>query len=70
MERERIQACAGSMAWNTKGLRAMEMIAAARTRLWPSMGRTFKETPKPARMNENSPICARLAETVSAVFNG
>ena len=26
--------------------------------------------PSPARMNENSPICARLAATVSAVASG
>ena len=27
-------------------------------------------TPSPAKMKENSPICARLADTVSAVVNG
>src|SRR5215813_4139415 len=29
-----------------------------------------RETPRLARMNDNSPICARLAETVSAVLRG
>ena len=29
-----------------------------------------QRTPSPARMKENSPICARLADTVSAVLSG
>ena len=34
------------------------------------LGRSPRETPSPARMKENSPICARLADTVSAVLSG
>ena len=43
------------------------MIAPARMRSRPRSGSSARLTPRPARMKENSPICARLAEIVSAV---
>ncbi|MCY1382663.1 hypothetical protein D9M69_707050 [compost metagenome] len=58
------------MAANSTGFSAMEMSAPANTRLMPSAGSKPSDRPMPARMNENSPICARLAETISAVFSG
>ena len=54
----------------TSGLRAIEISAPARIRLMPSAGISFSEMPSAARMKENSPICARLAATVSAVLSG
>jgi hypothetical protein len=39
-------------------------------RLCPSTGRRPRETPRLARMKENSPICARLAEIVRAELRG
>ena len=52
------------------GLMAMEISAPASTRLCPSGGSSLSDTPRATRMKENSPICARLADTVSAVFKG
>ncbi|MNX57447.1 hypothetical protein D3C86_882640 [compost metagenome] len=62
--------CSGAMRLNHSGLVAMEISAPASTRLCPSTGSRPSDTPSPARMNENSPICARLALTVSAVASG
>ena len=47
-----------------------EKIAAATMRLCPCGGISPSETPSAARMKENSPICDRLAPTVSAVVSG
>lgn len=58
------------MAWNTSGLIAIEISAPARIKFWPCTGNTPSAVPRPARMKENSPIWARLADTVNAVFNG
>jgi len=69
-ERARIQRWAGSIAEKYSGLSAIEKIAPARIRLCPLAGRRSSVTPSPARMNENSPICASPAETVNAVFSG
>ena len=69
-ERARIQRSAGWMAAKTSGLSAIEISAPATIRLCPSASSTPSDTPSAARMNENSPICARLADTVSAVFSG
>ena len=49
------------MARKTKGLSAIEMMAPARMRLLTFGWQEPQRTPKPARMKENSPICARLA---------
>ena len=48
----------------------MEKIAPASIRSRASGGISPTLTPSPARMNENSPICARLAEIVKAVETG
>ena len=48
------------------GLSKIERMAPARIRSRPCSGSRPRSTPSPARMNENSPICARLAEIVSA----
>jgi len=69
-ERVRSQPCSGAMAWNSMGLSAMEISAPASTRLVPSAGSRPSDAPRPTRMNENSPICAKLADTVSAVLSG
>jgi hypothetical protein len=58
------------MAANSSGLAAIEISAPASTRLWPSAGSRPSATPRPARMNENSPICARLAPIVNALPSG
>ena len=58
------------MARNNNGLSAMENKAPASTRLAPSGGNRPNEEPSATRMNENSPICAKLADTVSAVLSG
>ena len=68
--RPRSQAVSRSTAANTSGLRVIESRAPARIRSWPSSGSNPSARPSPARMNENSPIWARLAETVSAVRAG
>src|SRR5690242_8333725 len=49
------------------GLRAMESSAAATISPSPSGGSRPRLSPSTARMKENSPTCARLAEMVSAV---
>src|SRR5213592_3876629 len=54
----------------TSGFIAIESSEPARTRLCPSFGSNPSATPSPMRMKENSPICARAAETVSAVRTG
>lgn len=41
--------------------------APARIRLCARSGRICRKTPRLARMNENSPICARLAAIVMPV---
>jgi hypothetical protein len=69
-ERARIAWRTGSSSANSSGFRAIEISAPARIRLCPSAGSNFSDTPRAARMNENSPIWARLAETVRAVFSG
>ena len=51
-------------------VRAIESSAAATIRLCPCSGSSPSDTPRAARMKENSPICARLAPTVSAVLRG
>ena len=48
-------------------LKAIEISAPAMIMLCPSGDSSPRLTPSPARMKENSPICARLAEIVSAV---
>ena len=48
----------------------MDSRAPARIRSRPSGGSSPSAAPRLARMNENSPICARLADTVSAVRTG
>ena len=58
------------MAEKTKGLSAIDISAPASTRLIPSAGSSPSDSPSPARMKENSPICARLAAIVSAVLSG
>ena len=55
---------------NTSGLIAMEISEPATMRLAPSAGNRFSARPRLPRMKENSPICARLADTVSAVCSG
>ena len=47
---------------NSSGLTMIDSSAPARIRSWPSFGRISSCRPRPARMKENSPICARLAE--------
>ena len=69
-ERRRIQRRAGSTAENSSGFSAMDSSAPATTRLCASGGNTFRLVPIATRMKLNSPICARLADTVSAVFSG
>ena len=55
---------------NRKGLSRIERIAPASTRSRALSGSSANATPSPTRMKENSPICARLAEIVSAVDGG
>jgi hypothetical protein len=50
------------MAAKMSGFMTMERIAPARIRSRPCSGSRWSFTPRPARMNENSPIWARLAE--------
>ncbi|MCY1528406.1 hypothetical protein D9M68_635090 [compost metagenome] len=69
-ERRSAQSLSGLTRPNTAGFKAMEINAPASTRLTPSCGIRPRLKPRPARMKENSPICARLAATVSAVFSG
>ncbi|MCY1552180.1 hypothetical protein D9M68_885610 [compost metagenome] len=69
-ERRSSQLWIGSISRNTSGFRAMEISAPATTRLCASPGITRSAAPRLTRMKENSPICARLAETVSAVCSG
>jgi hypothetical protein len=45
----------------------IEMMAVARIKSRPSLGSKPNAAPSSARMNENSPICARLAAITSAV---
>ena len=45
----------------------IDTMAPARMRSRDSLGTMPRPMPIPIRMNENSPICARLAETVKAV---
>ena len=59
-----------SVAQNTAGLSRMERMEPARMRSRASGSRMPSPTPSVARMKENSPICARLAEIVSAVPTG
>jgi hypothetical protein len=66
----RSQFCSGPAALNISGFTAIEMMAPARIRFWPITGSRPSDMPSAARMKENSPICARLAETVIAVFSG
>jgi hypothetical protein len=58
---------AGSTRPNISGFSAIEISAPASNRLCPSAGNRCNPTPRLASMNENSPICARLADTVNAV---
>jgi hypothetical protein len=51
----------------SSGLSSIEMMAPARIRLRALSGRIASETPRPARMKENSPICASDTEMESAV---
>lgn len=69
-ERDRIQTRNGSMLANNSGLMAIEIRAPARIRLRPSGGSNPNITPSPTKMNENSPIWVKLAETLNAVLNG
>ena len=56
---------------NISGLRRIERIAPARMRSRPRPRAAIRSsTPSPARMKENSPIWARLAEIVRAVATG
>ena len=48
-ERDRIQACTGSIAANSSGLSEMEMSAPASTRLCPSAGSSPSDTPSPGQ---------------------
>ena len=57
-------------AQKATGLSRMDRMAPARIRSRPCSGRRFRLTPSSARMKENSPICARLAEMISAVPTG
>ena len=59
-----------SMARNISGLSTIDRMAPARIRSRPCSGSSFSPTPSSARMKENSPIWARLAEIISAVANG
>ena len=54
----------------SSGLTRIEMMAPARIRSRASPGRTASDTPSPARMKENSPICASDSEMASAVGMG
>ena len=58
------------MTRKTSGFTAIEITAAATISAWASRVSNPSDTPSAARMNENSPICARLAATVNAVFSG
>ena len=61
----------GRAAAKSTGLSRIEMIAPARIRSRALLRQQRRaQTPRPARMKENSPICARLAEIVSAVAVG
>jgi hypothetical protein len=51
-------------------LARIEMMAPARIRSRPASGSKWSPTPRLARMNENSPICARPAAIVKAVSGG
>ena len=51
-----------STAAKISGLSVIDSSAPARIRSRPSGGSRPSEMPSPARMNENSPICARLAD--------
>ena len=51
-----------STAAKISGLSMMERIAPPRIRSHPALGSRFSFTPSSARINENSPIWARLAE--------
>ena len=51
----------------TNGFTMIDTMAPARIRSRDSFGTMFRVMPMPIRMKENSPICARLAETVKAV---
>ena len=53
-----------------QGVQGDRQEAPARIRSCPAAGRTPRVRPSPARMQENSPICARAAATVSAVPGG
>lgn len=48
----------------------MEINAPANIRLYPSSGRSPVVKPREARMNESSPICDKLTDTVRAVLSG
>ena len=58
---------AGRAPTNSSGLSRIEMMAPARIRSRPCSGSSPSANAEAARMKENSPICARLAEIVSAV---
>ena len=63
-----------AMAFGTRNAFAVFLIAVIEEFHWSralASGAlmSFRESANPARMNENSPICARLAETVSAVLS-
>src|SRR5262249_46683648 len=54
-------------ALNTAGLKVIESSAPATIRFNSSAGTRPSFTPRPERINENSPICASAADTISAV---
>ena len=53
------RAATRSASQNITGFTAMVISATASTRSRPSSGSTFSVTPSPARMKQNSPICAQ-----------
>ena len=69
-ERPSNQRLSGSSKAKSAVLSAIEIKAPAGIRLCPSTGSSLSPTPRLARMKLNSPICARLTPTVSAVLSG
>ena len=69
-ERLRAHSIAGAMPPNRKEFIAIEIIAPARMRLYASFGIKSMARPMPAKIKENSPICAKLMPTVIAVLSG
>ncbi len=60
----------GVIIENKSGFMAIEIKAPAKIRLIPCVGKIPNATPNPATINENSPICDKLAATVNAVLSG